>query len=155
MSQNAFSFQDLRQFASEIYQGRPVVMVPYAYSVTFAALAQNANASQQLSITANADFILTEICYRPNTGAAQNASTKTAAFVRLLITDSGTNEQYTNSAVDLENFATNNGIGRSLPYPRWIGGRTSLTFQAFNYAPTAETYSFDVMLQGVLVRARS
>jgi hypothetical protein len=151
---NTFSFQDLRQFASEIYQGRPVVMTPYGYTVTFTGLAQNAQASQQLSITANADFILTEICYRPAIGAAQTVSNKTAAFVRLLITDSGTNEQYTNSAVDLENFATNGGIGRVLPYPRWIGGRTSLTFQAFNYAPTAETYTFDVYLSGVLVRAR-
>lgn len=151
---NNFSFQDLRQFASEIYGGRPVVMQPYGYSVTFTGLAQGASASQQLSITANADFIMTEILYRPGAGAAQNVSTKTAAFVRLLITDSGTNEQYTNSAVDLENFATNGGFDRSIPYPRWIGGRTSLTFQATNYAPTAETYSFDVYLSGVLVRAR-
>lgn len=152
---NSFSFDDLRRFASEIYQGRPVSMVPYGYTVSFSGLAQGTSATQQLSITANADFILTEILYRPSVGVAQNDSTKTAAFVRLLITDSGTNEQYTNSAVDLENFATNNDAARTLPYPRWIGGRTSLSFQAFNWAPTAETYSFDVYLSGVLVRARS
>ena len=81
-------------------------------------------------------------------------STKTAPFVRLLITDSGSNEQYTAQAVDLENYSQN-GIGaHTLPYPRIVSGRSTLTIQATNYAPTAETYTtLDVFLEGLLIRA--
>lgn len=151
---NRYSFLDLQAFASGIYGGKPLLIVPYAYNVTVLALAQNAQASASLSITANADFILTGLKYRAQIGAAQTVSTKTAAFVRMLITDSGSNEQFTNAAVDLENYSTNGGDSRDLPFPRFIQGRTALSFQFTNYAPTAETYtSIDVMLEGVLVRS--
>jgi len=55
--------------------------------------------------------------------AAQNVSTKTAPLVRMLVTDSGSNEQFTNVAVDLENYSTNGNIINSLTYPRIISGR--------------------------------
>lgn len=151
-----YSFLDLQAFASAIYNGRQLLMVPYAYNVTVLALAQNGVSNQSLSITANADFILTGMKYRAQIGAAQTVSNKTAAFVRVLITDSGSNEQFTNAAVDLENYSTNGGDSRDLPFPRFIQGRTALTMQFTNYAPTAETYtSIDFMLEGVLVRAVS
>ncbi|MGV0999705.1 MAG: hypothetical protein ACOYBQ_10295 [Fluviibacter sp.] len=151
-----YSFLDLQAYASALYGGRPLLMVPYAYNVTFTALAQGATQPQSLSITANADFILTGLKYRAQIGAAQTVSNKTAAFVRVLIVDSGSNEQFTNAAIDLENYSTNGGDSRDLPYPRFIQGRTALSFQATNYAPTAETYTtLDLMLEGVLVRALS
>ena len=149
-----YSFLDIQSFASQIYGGKPLLMVPYAYTVTFTALAPGAQQSQSLSITANADFILTALRYRASIGTAQNVSTKTAAYARVLITDSGSNEQFTNAAVDLENYSTNGGDSRDLPFPRFLQGRTALTFQMTNYAPTAETYStIDLFLEGVLVRA--
>jgi hypothetical protein len=41
-----------------------------------------------------------------------------------------------------------------LPYPRIIQGRSSLSLQATNYSPGGgETYSFDIILEGVHVRA--
>lgn len=151
-----FSPNDILQFTNLIYQGRPVTVVPYGYTVSVASLAQGASVTQSLNITANADFILTEIKARSGIGTAQNVSTKVAPYVRVLITDSGSNEQFTNSAVDLENYSTNgDSEAGGLPYMRFISGRTSLSITMTSYAPTAETYSIDLYLEGVLVRAFS
>lgn len=147
-----YSFLDIQAFASSLYGGQRLTLVPYAYTVTFLALAQATQATQQLAITANADFILVGFKHRAQIGAAQVIQTKTAPFVRLLVTDSGSNQQFTNSAIDLENYSENGWGDKELPFPRFIQGRTALTIQATNYAPTAETYtSLDVVLNGVLV----
>lgn len=154
---NHYSLLELQAFANQIYGGRPLVLVPYAYNVIFTGLAQNATATQQLSITANADFILTGLKYRASVAATETVSNKVAAFVRVLITDSGTNEQFTSGPVDLENYATNGAsqVG-GLPYPRFISGRTALTITATNFSPGAgQTYLLDLLLEGVLVRTYS
>ena len=148
------SFTDLESFISRFYPGKKLLITPYAYTTTFAALAQNASASNVIAIAANADFVLLGFNHRAQIGAAQQVTTKTAPFVRMLVTDSGSNEQYTSGAVDLENYSSNGGYENSLPYPRIVSGRTALTVQVTNYAPTAETYTtLDIMLEGVLVRA--
>jgi hypothetical protein len=152
-----FTAADVQAFTASLYGARRLNIVPYGYTVTFLALAQNAQQTQTLNITGNADFILTAINARSQIGAIQNVGNKTAPFVRLLIVDGGSNEQFTNSAVDLENYCTN-GVNESggLPYMRFISGRTALILTATNYAPTAETYtSIDVFLEGVLIRAFS
>ena len=149
-----YNFLDIQAFAAAIYKNRALLMVPYGYTATFTSIAQGATQSSQLSITANADFILTGLRYRAAISAAQTISTKTAAFCRLLIVDSGSNEQFTNSAVDLENYAQNGQDDRGLAFPRFIQGRTSLSLTLTNCAPTAETYStVDIFFDGVLVRA--
>jgi hypothetical protein len=84
--------------------------------------------------------------------ANQNVSTKIAPLVRILITDSGSNEQFTNSAVDLENYSTNGNIINKLDYPRIISGRSTLTVQVTSYEASA-TLNLDIFFEGVLVRA--
>jgi hypothetical protein len=69
-----------------------------------------------------------------------------------LVTDSGSNEQFTNAPVDIENYSTNGNIINDLPYPRIISGRSSLTIAVTNY-DAAQTYNLDVSIEGVLVRA--
>ena len=149
-----YSLADLEAFANRFYKGRSLLLTPYGYTTGFPGLAQNVVATTILNIAANADFMLLAVNHRAQIGAAQTVSTKTAPFVRLLITDSGSNEQYTAQAVDLENYSQN-GIGaHTLPYPRIVSGRSTLTIQATNYAPTAETYTtLDVFLEGLLIRA--
>lgn len=154
---NGYSFLALKSWIESLYAindpNSVLWITPYGYTATFAALAQNATATQQINITANGDFVLTGLKHRAQIGAAQTVSTKTAPFVRVLLTDSGSNEQFTAQAVDLENYSQNGVAPVMLPYPRFIAGRTSLTVQATNYAPTAETYTtLDVFLEGVLVR---
>jgi hypothetical protein len=91
--------------------------------------------------------------HRANIAAAsQTVSNKTAPLARVLITDSGSNEQFTNAAVDLENYSTNGNIINLFPYPRIISGRSTLTIQVTSYEASA-TLNLDIFFEGVLVRA--
>lgn len=146
------SYSELQAYAAQWYQGRALNLIPYGYNLTFLSLAAAGTASQTLSIAANADFILTGIHHRSNVAAAgQTVQTKTAPLIRMLITDSGSNEQFTNSAVDLENYSSNDFM-INLDYPRIVSGRSTLTVQLTNY-DAAQTYNTDIFFRGVLVRA--
>jgi len=157
MQSEGFSISDLEQFASRFYGGKPLLLVPYAYNTTFTGLSAGSTQTNTLNITANADFILLNFHHRAsaNLASSQNVSTKLAPYCRVTITDSGTNEQFTNSAVDLENYSTNGNIINMLPYPRIISGRSTLTIQLTNYDSSNAVASLDLMFEGVLVRAFS
>ena len=157
MSSNAFSILELQAFANQIYQGRPLIMVPYGYTVTFSGVTANSTQTQTLSITANADFILTKIKLRATEAAvAHTISNLDAPQARVLITDSGSNEQFTNQAVDVVNYTS---IGQSdlgqLPYPRFISGRTALSIVLSEYGGVVATENMDLFLEGMLVRTYS
>lgn len=150
-----FSPAEIQAYLAPIYAGHTLRVIPYAYAISFASLAQGATAQGLVNVAANADFLLLGVNHHANIGAAQTTGSKTAPFVRMLVTDSGSNEQFTNAAVDLENYSTN-GIGiQNLPYPRIVSGRSSLTVQVTNYAPTAETYQLDILFSGALIRVYS
>ena len=154
---NRYSISELQNFCRQLYGDRPLLITPYGYTVTFPNMTAGMSQNQVLSITANADFILTAIRARTSDATLQTVSNKNAPYYRLLIVDSGSNEQFTNSAVDLENYSANgnaDGAGY-LPYPRFIGGRTALSLTLTNYTATAGTASCDVFLEGVLVRTYS
>jgi len=147
------SIADIEAFASKFYSGRPLLLVPYGYNVTFSSLAAGASATQTINIAANADFIITSLNHRANVAAAaQTVSSKTAPLARVLITDSGSNEQFTNSAVDLENYSTNGNVINAYYYPRIVSGRSTLTVQLTSYE-ASNTLNVDIFFEGVLVRA--
>jgi len=153
MQSEQYSYSEIETFASKFYQGRPLLLVPYAYNVTFSSLAAGASATQTVNISANADFIVTGLHHRANVAAAgQNVSTKVAPLARILVTDSGSNEQFTNSAVDLENYSTNGNIINKFDYPRIVSGRSTLTVQLTSYE-ASQTLNVDIVFEGVLVRA--
>lgn len=155
MQSESFTIGEIEAFASKFYGGRPLLLTPYAYNLTFSSLAAGASATQTLNIAANADFIMLGLHHRANVAAAgQNVSTKTAPLARVLITDSGSNEQFMNSAVDLENYSTNGNIINKLDYPRIISGRSTLTVQLSSYE-ASQTLNIDLAFEGVLVRAYS
>jgi hypothetical protein len=153
MQSEYYGIGEIEAYASKFYQGRPLLLTPYGYNLTFSSLTAGASASQTLNITANADFIMVGLHHRANIAyASQTVSNKTAPLARILITDSGSNEQFTNAAVDLENYSTNGNIINLFPYPRIISGRSTLTVQVTSYEASA-TLNLDVFFEGVLVRA--
>lgn len=153
MQSEQYTYAEIETFASKFYQGRPLLITPYAYNLTFSSLAPAASATQTVNIAANADFIITGLHHRANVAAAaQTVSNKTAPLVRILVTDSGSNEQFTNSAIDLENYSTNGNIINKLDYPRIVSGRSTLTVQLTSYE-ASNTLNIDVSFEGVLVRA--
>lgn len=131
-----------------------LIIIPYSYNLSFVGLAAGATSTQQLNITANADFIHTRTSARTHrAGAAQTVSTIPMGLARVLITDSGTNEQFTAAPVDLFNYAT--GIApytlADHVYPRVVTGRSSLTVTLTSY-DAAQLESYEIALHGVLVR---
>jgi hypothetical protein len=153
MQSESYGISDIEAFSSKFYQGRPLLLTPYDYVLTFASLTAGSSQTQTLSITANADFICLQMHHHANVAyAAQTVANKTAPLARILITDSGTNEQFTNAAVDLENYSTNGNIINNLPYPRIISGRSTLTVQLTSYE-ASQTLNLDLSFSGVLVRA--
>lgn len=148
-----YSFADIEAFCARFYGGKKLLIQPYSYNMTFLALAQNTTQAQTLNIQANADFVLLALNHRAQIGAVQDSDSITAPFVRVLLTDSGSNQQFTNVAVDLENYSGNSRYGNPLAYPRVIAGRSTISTQVTNFAPAAETYTtLDICLQGVLVQ---
>jgi hypothetical protein len=155
MQSTSYSIADIEAFASRFYQGRALLITPYAYTITFAALTAATTASQVINIAANADFMALMFHHRATVaGAAQTVSNKVAPLVRILVTDSGSNEQFTNAAVDIENYSTNGNIVNDLPYPRIVSGRSTLTVQVTSYEASV-SLNLDVSIEGVLVRAYS
>ena len=157
MQSESFSISDIEQFASRFYGGRPLLLVPYAYNTTFTTLTFGTTQTNTVNITANADFILTQFHHRAivDLTAVQTSATKNAPYVTMLVTDSGTNEQYTNNAVDLESYSTNGNIVNLLEYPRIVAGRSTLTVQVSNFGTAAAVSlaRLEIQMHGVLVRA--
>ena len=153
------SIQSLQAYIGSLYsgvgknvKGQPTgVIVPYVYPLYFAALAAAGIATQQLPMQANADFLCTGLSYHANiAAAAQVVGTKTVANCEILITDTGSNQQWTQSAVDLENYASNDAKLRPLPYPRLVQGRSALSVVVNNY-DAAATYNIKLAFTGVLI----
>lgn len=153
-----YSLRDLEAFCARFYLGYDLLITPYGYTASFTTIAAGATQTHNVNIAANADFVCVGLRYHANVGATvgYSVTSKTAPFLRLLITDTGSAEQFTAQAVDLENYATNGLDMRPLSYPRIVAGRTALALSLTNYAPAAETYGIvDIFLNGVLVRAYS
>ena len=149
-------YLQLNSILNSMYEGRPLLLQPMGFPLSLsAALAAGATQTQQLTITGNADFLLTVVGYRATVaGAAQTVSGKTAAQVRILMTDSSSGNQFTQGPVDIENFCTNGAYGRGFSWPRLLRGRSSVTVQLTNYG--TEVYSaLELFLDGVLVQVVS
>lgn len=137
---------------------RQLSIVPYAYQAQFTALTAALVQTQIVNIAANADFIAFGLRNRAGVGAGVGITVNTlpVPFGRLLIVDTGTNEQFTNTAVDLQNYAPTAPFEFELPYPRIVSGRSTLSCTITCYAPAAETVTtWELSIYGVLVRAYS
>lgn len=162
---NRYSPADVEVFVNRLYQGAPVQIVPYCYPMQFVNLATTGASSTQtqtLSITANADFIFMAAYYHAVFSSlspvSQTSANRPIAAARVLIVDTGTNEQFSNSPVDLEAFCMNGNIDNVAVYPRLVQGRTALTVTMTGYSNQVanEAYALiDFTLSGVLVRALS
>lgn len=157
---NPYSISEIEGFCSRYYQingaPRPLSIVPYGYNAIFTALTAATVQSQMINIAANADFVALGFRSRAGVGVGVgiNVGNIAVPFARLLITDTGSNEQFTNSAVDLQNYAPSQPYPMALPYPRIVSGRSVLSCTVTCYAPAAETVTtLDLFVYGVLVRA--
>lgn len=159
MSNATYNPLEMQSFVAQFYSNDPtgqppkLTMVPFAYPITFGALAPAAMLSQIVTIAANADFLLLAIhAHATIAAAAQTVSSITAPCVRMLITDTGSSESFTNAPADLINYTQIGQNENALPFPRLIGGLTSLNIQVTSFA-AAETYNpLEIYLEGIRIR---
>ena len=69
MQSEYYGIGEIEAYASKFYQGRPLLLTPYGYNLTFSSLTAGSSASQTLNITANADFIMVGLHHRANVAA--------------------------------------------------------------------------------------
>ena len=92
-----------------------------------AALAAGANISTQISIQADADFILEKLSYYCDVaGAAQTWQTRVVPNVLVLLTISGSGVQLSSSAVPIPSLFGTGDLPFILPYPRVLPANSVL-----------------------------
>jgi hypothetical protein len=147
--------REIAEYVQTLYPpGVKTSVVPYSYTISFAALTAGATLTGQIPITANADFVHVSSNYRANIAfAAQTVNGIVVPLIRILITDSGTNEQFMNAATDITAYCSSfaGQYREDHSYPRVISGRSSLTVQVTSYE-ASNAYNLDFSLNGVLVR---
>jgi hypothetical protein len=155
MQSDSYSIADIEAFASRHYNGRQVLVTPWAYTLSFSNFSAGTTQSKTITMLANADFIALQFHHRATLDdATQTVTTKVAPLVRMLVVDSGSQEQFTAAAVDLECYSTNGNITNQLPYPRILEGKTTITIQVTSYA-ASQGYNLDIVMDGALLRAYS
>lgn len=133
------------------------VIVPKRYAILFTGIAPTATQTGQIQISANGDFFLTRMLFAANNAnAAQTNNTLIIPQMRVQITDSGSDEQFANQAVDIASIASlsslsDTGGGTDEPYPRVITGRSTITVAVTN-TEAANTYNIEFILVGALVK---
>lgn len=146
--QSQWGILDIWNFIAWQYQGQNIRIVPYSYSLTFRQLVTDTQQSNVINILANADFLLLGMYI-----TAVEANAPVEANGTVLITDSGSSEQYTQGPVAIQSYMQNTQSmprQQQLPVPRQIAGRTTLTIDVVNEA--AETVDYwDIALQGVSI----
>ena len=151
---------ELQAFINATYANDPAtanvrrVVVPKKYGITFPAIALASTVTQVINISANGDFFLTRITYRASlAGAAQQAGSVPVPNLRCLFTDSASDEQWSNQAIDLSQWGMQVGgeMVLELPYPRVINGRASVNVSVTSFE-AASTPVLDLTLDGVLAK---
>lgn len=140
----------LLDWCQRIYgPGQRLLLTDYSYPILFGDVAINERVTKQLQITQNADFVLLGFDCASYLGADP-----VSGYV--LISDSATGEQFSNTEIEINNLAASFESGApdanplNLPYPRWIGGNTVLTISFRDNADGAT--DFRMTLRGFLIR---
>ena len=156
------SYNAIEAFVRRVYNpsGDPTLdaklsIQPYAYRIGFADVAAAAAPQAVVNIAANADFVLVAPRYHAIIDAATGWDA--TPMIRVLLTDTGSQEQLMSEAVDLESYFGHPSTAEfRLTYPRIISGRSGLSVQILNYsnilaAPVAYKL-VELTFAGVLVR---
>lgn len=130
-------------------------ILPKQFGALFTALSLTVPQTQVIPISANGDFFCTGLRYRAvNAGIAQTVSTVPLVNARMLISDTGTDEQWSNIPIDINaqaQIAGGPAQDMDFPFPRLIAGRSSVSVTLTSFEAAA-TPTIDFELIGVLVK---
>ena len=150
-----YTMADLENFIRRNYRldGNVQISIePYAYELAFTTLASGDTQTGTIQIQANADLVLTSPRFRCVQDSTDAALRDVVPEIKLLLTDSGSQQQLMNTGVDISTYFGQ--IGRApydLMYPRIISGRSAMVIQAQNYG-TVTYERLELTFAGVLVK---
>lgn len=120
----------------------------FVYGIEFLGLAAGATATNIIPIQADAEFECLKLCYASDLAAGvQTESTRTIPQCEILITDSGSDKQLMNMAVD---FTTLFGSGSEpfiLPVPKRFRRNGGINIALSNYS-AAQVYNIRLSFIG-------
>lgn len=140
---------ELRDRAEQALRDSQVVRDPFTYTTTFAALAAAANATNNINIQADSDFLILATTYHANVAnAGQTVSTFTYPLATVLLTDSGSGRQFMDSDVSIPDMFGNGQFPFVWPQPKLMAARSTLVVKATNY-DAAQAYNLRLNFHGV------
>lgn len=146
-----YSIADIQRYVQRFYGSHRLMLTPFAIPILFdEALASGQQLFRTVNVQANADFVLLDLSYKVNQSAT--IETKSEAMVTLLLRESGSKAPFTDSPVMLPNYASNGIEQRTLPYPRFLAGATSVEAILDNVSQFDYTAGVEALLNGFLVR---
>lgn len=112
----------------------------FTYSINFAALANGATASNQIAISADADFVVQKMSYFATlAGAPQTDSSRVVPLATVQITDSGSGRNLQNEGVFINSIFGQGELPFMLPVPRVFSANSNIKFTVTNVS-AADTY---------------
>lgn len=149
-----FSISDLDRYVDEMYSGRQMFLVPYSYRALFTAVLPLSTPNVIIEISANADFIALGLTHNSLSTEPEAAILdKSTPNCRVLLTDTGSGDPFTDRAVALQNYSQNGITPKMFPFPRFLQGRSAVNVQLTNISAAVTYQRIDLNLHGVLVRA--
>lgn len=125
-----------------------VLKDPFTYTAIFTGLAAGANATFNINIQADADFLIQGQAYHANVAnAGQTATTLTYPLATVLLTDSGSGRQFMDSDVSIPEIFGNGQFPFMLPQPKIMSARLTLVVKCTNY-DAAQTYNIRLAFIG-------
>lgn len=137
------------QMLQNLMSKRRVLRDPFTYTALFIGLAAGANATFNINIQADSDFLIQAQAYHANTAnAAQTASNFVYPLATVLLTDSGSGRQFMDAAVSIPAIFGNGQFPFVLPQPKLMSARSTLVVTAANY-DAAAAYNLRLYFIGV------
>lgn len=128
----------------------------YSTPNPFSNIAVGGNATQQIQIQADSDFLIQKLCYYTNTAnVAQTANSIPIPNLSCIITDTGSGRQLMNTAIPVANIF---GTGQNpfiLPKPKLIAASSNLQIQVFNFDAAVATQQLYLAFIGVKIYYKS
>jgi hypothetical protein len=146
-------YLEILDYVQRVY-GRPglqgadkITLQPYYYTADDLIIAASGSNNTVINISANADFVMMKLTTAIYVGGVLNQNPN----AKILLSDTGSNEQFSDRQVDIGSIAQNGFRELYLPYPKILSGRSALNAQVFNTQAT-DIYTAKIVLHGVLVR---
>jgi len=120
----------------------------FVYQEDFSALASGASATGNINIQADSDFLLQKLTYAADIAAAAfTDSTRPIPECTIIITDTGSGRQLSESAVPIPAFFGTGELPFILPTPRLFLARSTISLVVTNF-DAAVTYNLRLSFIG-------